>query len=159
MSFERPDQIAVAAEALSRDYRLSSVREWKAETGGIAIGYMPIYVPRELLHAQGALPVGLMGGGDDLEIIRGDAFFQSYICHLPRSVIERAREVLVRHEVSEHQLSEELSPGGAPPHQDAIFAAIDREVLEQLRAADLDNMKPLDALNLLAKLKKQTSNS
>ncbi len=78
---------------------------------------------------------------------------------LPRSVIARAREVLLRHEVSEHQLSEELSPGGAPPHQDAIFAAIDREILEQLRAADLDNMKPLDALNLLAKLKKQTSDS
>ena len=76
---------------------------------------------------------------------------------LPRSVIARAREVLLRHEVSEHQLSEELSPGGAPPHQDAIFAAIDREVLDALRDADLDNMKPLDALNLLAKLKKQTS--
>ncbi|MBI3662779.1 MAG: DNA mismatch repair protein MutS [Acidobacteria bacterium] len=76
---------------------------------------------------------------------------------LPRSVIERAREVLIRHEVSEHQLSEELSPGGAPPHQDAIFAAIDREVLDALRDADLDNMKPLDALNLLAKLKKQIS--
>ncbi|MBI1739220.1 MAG: DNA mismatch repair protein MutS [Acidobacteria bacterium] len=76
---------------------------------------------------------------------------------LPRSVIERAREVLIRHEVSEHQLTEELSPGGATPHQDAIFAAIDREVLDALRDADLDNMKPLDALNLLAKLKKQTS--
>jgi benzoyl-CoA reductase subunit C len=88
VSSERPEQIAAAAEALSRDYRLSSVREWKAETGGIAIGYMPIYVPRELLHAQGALPVGLMGGGEDLEIIRGDAYYQSYICHIPRSTIE-----------------------------------------------------------------------
>ncbi len=82
---------------------------------------------------------------------------------LPRSVIARAREVLLRHEVSEHQLSEELSPGGAPdasgPRQQAIFAAIDREVLDALRDADLDNMKPLDALNLLAKLKKQTSDS
>jgi benzoyl-CoA reductase subunit C len=29
-----------------------------------------------------------MGGGDDVEIIRGDAYYQSYICHLPRSVIE-----------------------------------------------------------------------
>jgi benzoyl-CoA reductase subunit C len=28
-----------------------------------------------------------MGGGD-LEIIRGDAYYQSYICHLPRSTIE-----------------------------------------------------------------------
>jgi len=34
------------------------------------------------------LPVGIMGGGDDLEIIRGDAYYQSYICHIPRSTIE-----------------------------------------------------------------------
>ncbi|NIP71961.1 MAG: benzoyl-CoA reductase subunit C, partial [Gammaproteobacteria bacterium] len=31
-------------------------------------------------------PVGLMGG--DMEIIRGDAYYQSYICHIPRSTIE-----------------------------------------------------------------------
>jgi benzoyl-CoA reductase subunit C len=88
VSHERPEQLAAAAAALYRDYRLGPVREWKRESGGIAIGYMPIYVPRELLHAQGALPVGLMGGGDDLEIIRGDAYYQSYICHIPRSTIE-----------------------------------------------------------------------
>ncbi len=76
------------AEALYRDYRLGAVRDWKARTGGLAVGYMPIYVPRELLHAQGVLPVGLMGGRDDLEIIKGDAYYQSYICHIPRSTIE-----------------------------------------------------------------------
>ena len=37
------------------------------------------------------LPVGIHGGGDRLEIIRGDAFYQSYICHLPRSVVELAQ--------------------------------------------------------------------
>jgi benzoyl-CoA reductase subunit C len=76
------------AESLYRDYRLGSVREWKARTGGLAVGYLPIYVPRELLHAQGVLPVGLLGGRDDLEIIKGDAYYQSYICHIPRSTIE-----------------------------------------------------------------------
>lgn len=76
------------AESLYRDYRLPAVTKWKEATGGPAIGYMPIYVPRELLHAQGAMPVGILGGGDDLEIIRGDAFYQSYICHIPRSTIE-----------------------------------------------------------------------
>jgi len=76
------------AEALYRDYRLGSVREWKQRTGGLAVGYMPIYVPRELLHAQGVLPVGVVGGRDDLEIIRGDAYYQSYICHIPRSTVE-----------------------------------------------------------------------
>ena len=76
------------AETLYRDLHLTSVREWKAETGGLAIGYMPIFVPRELLHAQGVLPVGIMGGGEDVEIIRGDAYYQSYICHIPRSTVE-----------------------------------------------------------------------
>ncbi len=80
--------IVERAEALYRDLTFASVKAWKARTGGPAVGYMPVYVPRELLHAQGALPVGIMGGGDDVEIIRGDAYYQSYICHIPRSTIE-----------------------------------------------------------------------
>ncbi|MGH9775492.1 MAG: DNA mismatch repair protein MutS [Candidatus Acidiferrales bacterium] len=75
---------------------------------------------------------------------------------LPREVVERAREILARHEVSEHELSGELSPGAAPP-QSALFAPIDQRVLDALRRADLDNLKPLDALNLLAELKKRLS--
>jgi benzoyl-CoA reductase subunit C len=87
---EELQNLVERAETLYRDYSLPSVREWKKRTGGLAIGYMPIYIPRELLHSQGVLPVGIMGGGDDLEIIRGDAYYQSYICHIPRSTIEMA---------------------------------------------------------------------
>lgn len=76
------------ADAIYRDYSLSTVREWKARTGGLAVGFMPIYVPCEILDAQGVLPVALMGARDDLEIIKGDAYYQSYICHIPRSTIE-----------------------------------------------------------------------
>jgi len=80
---------------------------------------------------------------------------------LPRSVIERAREVLKRHEQSEHELSETLSPGAAEHghsngNQAVMFTPLDRAVLERLRAANLDDLKPLDALNLLADLKKQS---
>jgi benzoyl-CoA reductase subunit C len=79
------------ARSLYDDLELTSVRRWKeAEPGRKAIGHMPIYVPRELIHAAGMLPVGVVGGGDRLEIIRGDAFFQSYICRIPRSTIELA---------------------------------------------------------------------
>ncbi len=78
---------------------------------------------------------------------------------LPRSVIERAREILRRHEQSEHQLSERLEAEAAPANgngkQPPLFTAIDRGVLDALRAADLDSLRPLDALNLLAELKKQ----
>ena len=76
------------AERLSRDYSLAAVSARKEATGGLAVGYLPVYVPRELLYAQNVLPVGIFGGGDDLEIIRGDAYYQSYICHIPRSTIE-----------------------------------------------------------------------
>ncbi|HXN24023.1 MAG TPA: DNA mismatch repair protein MutS [Candidatus Dormibacteraeota bacterium] len=81
---------------------------------------------------------------------------------LPRSVVQRAREVLQRHEQSEHQLSEKLTPGASTSAesnraQQALFTPIDRAVLEELRRTDLDNLKPLEALNLLAQLKKQIS--
>ena len=76
---------------LYEDLSFQAVRTWKsAAPSRHAIGYMPIYVPREILHAAGMLPVGVLGGGDRLEIIRGDAYFQSYICHIPRSTIELA---------------------------------------------------------------------
>ncbi len=74
-------------EELYGDLSLSAVQAWKDEAPGRkAVGYMPIYVPRELIHAAGMLPVGVMGA--DMEIVRGDAFYQSYICHIPRSTIE-----------------------------------------------------------------------
>ena len=49
---------------------------------------MPYYAPREIIHAAGALPLGILGGGDQLEVIHGDAYYQSYICRIPRSTIE-----------------------------------------------------------------------
>jgi benzoyl-CoA reductase subunit C len=51
---------------------------------------MPVYVPREIVHAAGMLPLGILGGGADMEVIHGDAYYQSYICRIPRSTIEMA---------------------------------------------------------------------
>jgi benzoyl-CoA reductase subunit C len=90
MKENKIETILTRAEELYRDLSFGAVRHWKKRTGGLAVGYMPIYVPCELFHAQGVLPVGIMGGGDGLEIIRGDAYYQSYICHIPRSTIELA---------------------------------------------------------------------
>jgi benzoyl-CoA reductase subunit C len=86
-----PDLAALlaAAEADVSDIDFESVRRWKAEAPGRrAIGYLPVWAPREIIRAAGMLPVGVFGGGDRIEIIRGDACFQSYICHLPRSTVE-----------------------------------------------------------------------
>ena len=82
-------QIVQRCEALFDDLHFNAVKDWKAAVPGRkAIGYMPVYVPRELIHAAGMLPVGILGGGDSLEVIQGDAYYQSYICRIPRSTIE-----------------------------------------------------------------------
>ena len=81
--------IVERCEKLFEDLDFNAVKEWKAAVPGRkAIGYMPVYVPRELIHAAGMLPVGILGGGDSLEVIQGDAYYQSYICRIPRSTIE-----------------------------------------------------------------------
>jgi DNA mismatch repair protein MutS len=75
---------------------------------------------------------------------------------LPSEVITRAREVLVEHESAERELSEHLSPGASPPAtQLTIFTPLSQPVLDKLREVDLNRITPLDALNLLAELKKE----
>jgi DNA mismatch repair protein MutS len=79
---------------------------------------------------------------------------------LPNEVIERAREVLAEHENAELRLtdqlaSDELRP--VPPAQLTIFTPLSQPVLERLREVDLNRLTPLEALNLLAQLKKQVS--
>jgi benzoyl-CoA reductase subunit C len=81
--------IVARASALFEDLSFTSAREWKAaQPGRKVVGYMPIYVPREIIHAAGMLPLGIVGGGDQLEVIHGDAYYQSYICRIPRSTVE-----------------------------------------------------------------------
>jgi benzoyl-CoA reductase subunit C len=81
--------IVERCQALFDDLDFNAVKQWKAAVPGRkAIGYMPVYVPRELIHAAGMLSVGILGGGDQLEVIQGDAYYQSYICRIPRSTIE-----------------------------------------------------------------------
>jgi benzoyl-CoA reductase subunit C len=80
------------ARCAADDLEFTAAREWIAERPGRrAAGYLPVYAPREVIRASGLLPVGIHGGGEQVEIIRGDAFYQSYICHLPRSVVELAQ--------------------------------------------------------------------
>ncbi len=82
-------EIVKRCEALYEDLNFTAAREWKAaKPGRKVVGFLPIYVPEELIHAAGMLPLGIMGGGDALEVIHGDAYYQSYICRIPRSTIE-----------------------------------------------------------------------
>jgi DNA mismatch repair protein MutS len=75
---------------------------------------------------------------------------------LPNEVIVRAREVLAEHESAERELTSHLSPRATPPAtQLTIFTALSQPVVEKLREVDFNRLTPLEALNLLAELKKQ----
>jgi benzoyl-CoA reductase subunit C len=76
-------------QTLFDDLDFTAAREWKAaELGRKVVGFMPVYIPLEAIHAAGCLPLGIFGGGDQMEVIHGDAYYQSYICRIPRSTIE-----------------------------------------------------------------------
>ena len=75
---------------------------------------------------------------------------------LPHEVIVRAREVMAEHENAERQVTGHLSPGADPlPAQLTIFTPLSQPVIERLREVNLDQLTPLESLNLLAELKKQ----
>ena len=85
------DAILKECDELSFDLNFTHAKKWKAASKDrILVGYLPIYVPREIIHAANGLPIGIMGAGDRKQIIKGDAYYQSYICHLPRGIIEMA---------------------------------------------------------------------
>ncbi len=81
---------------------------------------------------------------------------------IPAGVTQRAREILKKHEENEHQLSDNLTvrPGRKPRivvNQLSLFSALEEELRNSLREIDLDSMTPLEALRLLAELKKKAT--
>lgn len=97
LSFQKHKQLRTLTNIIARcedlafDLSFSRAKAWKAENNDrVLVGHMPVYFPREIIHAAGGLAVGILGGGDKKLIIRGDAYYQSYICHMPRSIMELA---------------------------------------------------------------------
>jgi DNA mismatch repair protein MutS len=75
---------------------------------------------------------------------------------LPMSVIERARQILALHESAEHTVTEELSPRPAPM-QIQLFEPVNYEIAERIRKLNLDQLRPIEALQLLSDLQKELS--
>jgi len=73
---------------------------------------------------------------------------------LPMSVIERAREILKHHESA---VTEELAPPSAPM-QIQLFEPVNHQLAARIRDLNLDNLRPIEALQLLAELQKELKN-
>ncbi len=70
---------------------------------------------------------------------------------LPMSVIERAREILAHHESA---VTEELAPIGVPM-QIRLFEPVNHQLADRIRNLKLDELRPIDALQLLAELQRE----
>jgi benzoyl-CoA reductase subunit C len=73
---------------LSEDVSFSYLDRWKDETGGKVVGHFPVYVPQEIIHAAGAMPVGIMGAWGLVEVDYADSMVQSFVCSVTRSTLE-----------------------------------------------------------------------
>ena len=75
---------------------------------------------------------------------------------LPLGVIERAREVLKLHERKEHAVTEELAKTEeAGPVQIQLFEPVGYGIAERIRGLNIDQLRPIEALQLLSELQKE----
>lgn len=83
------DDIMSRYREILEESPLDQVTQWKANhPGSKVIGCYPVYTPVEIIHAAGMLPVGILGGGNKLEIAHADSRFQSFVCSIVKSTLE-----------------------------------------------------------------------
>lgn len=77
---------------------------------------------------------------------------------LPQSLILRAREILALHEKAENRVSEEIAPSRSKPSmQIQLFEPVTHGIAERIRAVNLDELRPIDALQMVAELQRELS--
>lgn len=83
------DELIGRYREILEDSPLNQPAEWKAKhPGSKVVGCYPVYTPVEIIHAAGMLPVGIIGGGNRLEIAYADSRFQSFVCSIVKSTLE-----------------------------------------------------------------------
>jgi DNA mismatch repair protein MutS len=111
------------------------------------------------------LHVAVKEGNDQILFIRKvepGAADRSYgievarLAGLPLQVIERARSVLLHHEVREHSVSEELAPSDAnAPLQIKLFEPVNQGLANRIRRLNIDELRPVEALQILHELQQE----
>ena len=112
----------------------------------------------EQLEGVRNLHVSVKESGDQILFLRKvepGAADKSYgievarLAALPISVIERARQILAHHE--------DFLPKSAPM-QIQLFEPVNHELADRIRTLNIDNLRPIEALQLLSDLQKELKN-
>lgn len=70
---------------------------WKrGRPDGRVVACFPVWAPAELIHAAGMLPLGLLGGGNSVELTHADSRFQSFVCSIAKSSLEMCFQGLMK---------------------------------------------------------------
>ncbi len=122
----------------------------------------------EQLEGVRNLHVSVKESGDQIVFLRkvepGNAD-RSYgievarLAGLPAGVIERARAILSLHEKTEHEVTEELTPRKGGPVQIQLFEPVNYEIAGRIRGLKVDELRPIEALQLLNELQQELKRS
>jgi DNA mismatch repair protein MutS len=74
---------------------------------------------------------------------------------LPVSVIDRAQQILALHERTEHAMTEELTPRPSGPMQIQLFEPVNYQIADRIRRINVDELRPIEALKLLAEIQQE----
>ncbi len=119
----------------------------------------------EKLSGVRNLHVAVKESGDQILFIRKvepGAADRSYgievarLAALPLQVIQRAGDVLLHHERREQSVSRELSPGDAQaPYQIKLFEPVNEGLADRVRALNINELRPIEALKILQELQQE----
>ena len=74
------------SEVVNESYE--RLNKWKKESGKMVIGCFPMYIPEEIIHAAGILPITLLGSAETISL--ADKYLYSYACGLSRENLDIA---------------------------------------------------------------------
>jgi DNA mismatch repair protein MutS len=126
-----------------------------------ATHYHELTVLAERMKGVGNLHVSVKEAGDQIIFLRRvepGAADKSYgievarLAALPATVIERAREILALHETAEETV---VAPPRQAPMQIRLFEPVTGDLAHRIRALKLDELRPIEALQILATLQKE----
>ncbi|MFC2059353.1 2-hydroxyacyl-CoA dehydratase, partial [Chloroflexota bacterium] len=67
------------------DNRHEYAKGWKQKTGGKIVGWLCTYVPEEIIHAAGMLPVRMLGSHEQQDVT--DSYIFPIYCPICRDIL------------------------------------------------------------------------
>jgi DNA mismatch repair protein MutS len=129
-----------------------------------ATHYHELTVLAEQMDGVRNLHVSVKEAGDQIIFLRKvepGAADKSYgievarLAALPEAVIDRARQILSLHEKTDHTVTEELSPRTGSPVQIRLFEPVNHQLADRIRRLNVDELRPIEALKILAELQQE----